>query len=173
VIVGPDCAIPDHPEVFVIGDMAAAKSHDTGKPVPGVAQGGLQMGAHVGEVIASETSAGIAPAAQPREPFSYWDKGSMAVIGKNKAVAQVGKWHVGGFIAWLMWGVVHVLFLVNYRNRIQVLMSWFWNWIINARDARLITGPARMNIRKPRDEDGLMPSPGDPANAAREPSLIA
>ena len=156
VIVGPDCAIPGHPEVFVIGDMAAAKSHDTAKPVPGVAQGGLQMGAHVGEIIANEASTDGGIGAATREPFSYWDKGNMAVIGKNKAVAQVGKLHVGGFLAWLMWGGVHVLFLVNYRNRIQVLISWFWNWFLNARDARLITGPAKLELRQPREDATLI-----------------
>lgn len=163
VIVEPDCSVPGHSEIFVIGDMAAAKSHDTGKPVPGVAQGGLQMGAHVGEIIAAETSTTGGINAATREPFSYWDKGNMAVIGKNKAVAQVGRLHLGGFLAWLMWGGVHVLFLVNYRNRIQVLISWFWNWFLNARDARLITGPARLTIRSPREDVSLRSDSARPA----------
>lgn len=156
VIVNPDLSIPGHPEVFVVGDMAAAKSHDTGAPVPGVAQGAIQGGRHAAEIIAAEAGTAAGAGAATRDAFSYWDKGSMAVIGKNKAVAQVGKWHVGGFLAWLMWGVVHIMFLVGFRNRLQVLLSWFWNWVLNARDARLITGEARMNIRRPRPEDGLM-----------------
>ena len=129
VIVGPDLTIPGHPEVFVTGDMAAAKSQNTGKPVPGVAQGGLQGGAYAGKVIAAEVNAAPAMGPMHREPFSYWDKGNMAVIGKNRAVAQIGKLHFGGFFAWFLWGAIHVMFLVNFRNRIQVMISWFWELV--------------------------------------------
>jgi len=151
IIVGADLAIPGHPEVFVAGDMAAAKSADTGKTVPGVAQGGMQMGHYVGHTIANETRArsrGTTPG--PRTPFVYRDKGSMAVIGKAKGVAQIGGLRFGGFIAWLLWGGIHIAFLINFRNRVQVLLSWFWNWLLNARDARLITGDARLDIQTPR-----------------------
>lgn len=156
VIVEPDLSIPGHPEVFVAGDMAAAKSADTGKMVPGVAQGGLQMGRHAARIIAAEVSGGTN--STPRPPFVYRDKGSMAVIGKAKAVAQIGRYQLGGFLAWLIWGGVHIAFLIGFRNRVQVLLSWFWNWLLNARDARLITGQARMDIEVPRPE-GFIPTP--------------
>jgi NADH:ubiquinone reductase (H+-translocating) len=144
VVVGPDLTVPGHPEVFVTGDMAAAKSADTNAPVPGVAQGGIQMGHYAGRTIARE----VAGQSQPdqRKPFKYRDKGSMAVIGKAKAVAQIGRFHFGGFLAWMVWGGIHIAFLIGFRNRLQVLFSWFWNWLLDARDARLITGEARLSV---------------------------
>jgi NADH dehydrogenase len=148
VIVGPDLTIPGYPEVFVTGDMAAAKSADTGQPVPGVAQGGIQMGRYAGQVIAAEVFGCTEPT--ERRPFVYKDKGSMAVIGKSKAVAHIGKLRFGGLMAWLVWGGIHVLFLIGFRNRVQVLLSWFWNWLLNARDARLITGRAALEVEIPR-----------------------
>jgi NADH dehydrogenase len=151
VIVGPDLTIPGHAEVFVAGDLAAAKSADTGDPVPGVAQGGIQMGRYAGRTIASEVR-GRSTAAR-RQPFVYRDKGSMAVIGKAKAVAQIGRVNCGGFLAWLVWGGIHIAFLIGFRNRLQVLLNWFWYWLLNARDARLITGDARLDIRTPRPGD--------------------
>jgi NADH dehydrogenase len=151
VLVGADLTIPGHPEVFVVGDMAAAKSADTGRPVPGVAQGGLQMGRFAGQTIAREVS-GQSTIAQ-RKPFVYRDKGSLAVIGKAKAVAEIGRLKVGGFLAWLLWAGVHIAFLVGFRNRLLVLFSWFWNWLLNARDARLITGDARLDIQVPRSAE--------------------
>jgi NADH dehydrogenase len=151
VIVGPDLTIPGHPEVFVTGDLAAATSADTGQPVPGVAQGGIQMGRYAGTIIAREIQGRATPA--DRKPFVYRDKGSMAVIGKAKAVAQIGRLQLGGFIAWLIWGGIHIAFLIGFRNRIQVLLSWFWNWLLNARDARLITGDARLDVHRVRGDD--------------------
>jgi NADH dehydrogenase len=144
VIVGPDLTVPNHPEVFVTGDLAAATSAGTGAPVPGVAQGGLQMGRFAGETIAADVVRRSQPA--DRKPFVYRDKGSMAVIGKARAVAQIGRLHFGGFLAWLVWGGIHIAFLIGFRNRLQVLFSWFWNWLLDARDARLITGSARLDI---------------------------
>jgi NADH dehydrogenase len=148
VIVGPDLTVPNHPEVFVAGDLAAATSADTGAPVPGVAQGGLQMGRYAGQTIAGEVLGRSQPA--NRKVFVYRDKGSMAVIGKARAVAQIGRLHFGGFLAWLVWGGIHIAFLIGFRNRLQVLFSWFWNWLLNARDARLITGDARLDIHVAR-----------------------
>jgi NADH dehydrogenase len=144
VIVGPDLTLPGHPEVFIVGDMAAAKSADTCKPVPGVAQGGIQMGRFAGQTIAREVSARHASTARP--PFVYHDKGSLAVIGRMKAVAQIGWLEVGGFPAWVLWGAVHIAFLIGFRNRLVVLLSWFWNWLFNARDARLITGSEHLRL---------------------------
>jgi NADH dehydrogenase len=148
VIVGPDLTIPGHPEVFVVGDMAAAKSADTGRQVPGVAQGGIQMGRYAGKIIADETFGQALPTR--RKPFTYWDKGSMSVIGRNKAVVWAGKLKVGGPVAWLMWGGIHIAFLVGFRNRLLVMMTWFMNWLFNSRDARLIIGNARIDVKVPR-----------------------
>ncbi|MEO5510984.1 MAG: NAD(P)/FAD-dependent oxidoreductase [Longimicrobiales bacterium] len=148
VIVAPDLSIREYPEVFVAGDLAAAKSADTGLLVPGVAQGGIQMGHYAGKTIAQEV--GACAAASARRPFSYHDKGTMAVIGKAKAVAHIGRFEFGGFLAWVLWGGIHISFLIGFRNRIQVLLSWFWNWLLNSRDARLITGDAQLEIDVPR-----------------------
>ena len=162
VTVGPDLTIPGHPEVFVTGDMAAATSADTGTPVPGVAQGGLQMGRYAGETIAREIEGRSTPA--DRKSFVYRDKGSMAVIGKAKAVAQIGRFNLGGFLAWVIWGGIHIAFLIGFRNRLQVLFSWFWNWLLNARDARLITGDARLDLRRVRADEYVpdAPTPAGP-----------
>jgi len=151
VVVGPDLTIPGHPEVFVAGDMAAATSANTGRPVPGVAQGGIQMGRFAGDTIAREVSGRSTRAT--RAAYSYRDKGLMAVIGKAKAVAQIGGFKFGGFFAWLLWGTIHIAFLIGFRNRAQVMFAWFWNWLLNARDARLITGNATLDIRTPRSEE--------------------
>jgi NADH dehydrogenase len=146
VIVGADLTIPGHPEVFVVGDLAAAISADTGKPVPGMAQPGIQTGRFAGETIANDLRAGSSGA---RKPFVYHDKGALAVIGKSRAVAQIGRFEFGGFFAWLLWGGVHIAFLIGFRNRLLVLFSWFWNWLLNARDARLITGDAQIQMKVP------------------------
>jgi NADH dehydrogenase len=131
--------------------MAAAQSADTGQSVPGVAQGGIQMGRYAGRAIAAEVARGSDQAA--RQPFVYRDKGSLAVIGKAKAVAHIGKLQLGGFFAWLLWGGIHIAFLIGFRNRVLVLLSWFWNWLLNARDARLITGEAQLHLHIPRPVD--------------------
>ena len=149
VVVGPDLTIPGHPEVFVTGDLAAAKSADTGEPVPGVAQGGIQMGRYAGRTIARE----VAGRASPRKPFVYRDKGTLAIIGKAKAVAVIGRIRTGGFLAWLLWGGVHIAFLIGFRNRLKVLASWFWSWLLNARDARMITGRAAQGTPIPLPAD--------------------
>jgi NADH dehydrogenase len=149
VVVGPDLTIPGSSNVFVIGDMAAAVSGDTKEPVPGVAQGGIQMGQYVGRIIRDELAGKTTPA--QRKPFRYRDKGTMAIIGTSNAVAQIGRFHFTGFFGWLLWGLVHVLFLVGYRNQLQVLANWFWAWLLNARDARLITGQAQLEVEVPFD----------------------
>jgi NADH dehydrogenase len=154
VIVGPDLTIPGHPEVFVVGDMAAAKSADTGKPVPGVAQGAMQMGRYAGETIAREVSGRSTP--ERREAFVYRDKGSMAIIGKAKAVAVSGRCKCGGFLAWLLWGGLHIAFLIGFRHRVRVLVSWFWSWLLNVRDARLITGDVGLDIQIPRPREFVL-----------------
>lgn len=134
-----------------VGDLAAAKSADKNDPVPGVAQAAIQMGHYAGTTIAIEADG--RSTSPGRAAFIYRDKGSMAIIGKAKAVAHIGRWQFGGFIAWLLWGGLHILFLIGFRNRLMVLLNWFWNWLLNARDARLITGNARLDIQFPRPPD--------------------
>jgi NADH dehydrogenase len=170
VVVGDDLTIPGHPEVFVVGDLAAAKSADSDEPVPGVAQAGIQMGDYAGRTIASETAGRSTPTG--RMAFVYRDKGSMAIIGKGKAVAHIGNWKLGGFLAWLLWGGVHILFLIGFRHRLLVLLSWFWGWLLNARDARLITGEARVDIQVPRPPD-FVPDEAPAATEESEPILQA
>jgi NADH dehydrogenase len=109
------------------------------------------MGSYAGRTIAAEAAARSTPA--QRKPFVYHDKGSMAVIGKTKAVAHIGNLQLGGFLAWLLWGGIHIAFLIGFRNRVFVFLSWFGNWLLNSRDARLITGDARLDIAAPRPGD--------------------
>jgi NADH dehydrogenase len=107
------------------------------------------MGRHAGRTIAAE----VTGRAAAREPFSYRDKGTMAIIGKAKAVCVIGGFKTGGFAAWLLWGGVHIAFLIGFRNRLKVLASWFWSWLLNARDARLITGNAALEVPVPLPSD--------------------
>jgi NADH:ubiquinone reductase (H+-translocating) len=143
VVVEPDCSVPGHPQVFVIGDMAAQMDAKTNTPVPGVAQGALQMGDFVAAIVRD----GVAGRARPRGAFSYRDKGSLATIGRARAVADVFGTTLGGLTAWLLWSGVHVAFLVGFRNKVFVMLSWAWSYIRNARGARLITGPTPKALR--------------------------
>ncbi len=141
VMVGADLTIPGHDNVFVIGDQAHAVDPATGEMVPGVAQAAIQGGRYAAGVIAAEVKAEHADRTRPkRAPFRYRDKGSLATIGRNKAVADVGGWRFGGFIAWALWAVVHVMFLVSFRNRVAVMFGWVWSYLFYDRGARLITG---------------------------------
>jgi NADH:ubiquinone reductase (H+-translocating) len=111
----------------------------------------------VGAIIAQEVTRGRDGGARPA--FRYRDRGTMAVIGNAKAVAQIGRFKFGGFFAWLLWAGIHIAFLVGFHNRLQVLLSWFWNWLFNNRDARLITGNAQLEIHSPRPRDFIRTSP--------------
>lgn len=133
VVVNEDLTIPGHPEVQVIGDMANF-SWQTGKPLPGVSPTAMQMGRHAARSIL-ETLAG----GQPMK-FHYWDKGTLATIGRNKAVGDLNFMHVSGFVAWLLWAGIHIFYLVGYRNRFAVMGEWFWNYVTFYRGSRLITG---------------------------------
>lgn len=133
VLVQPDLSIPGHPEVFVIGDLASLKD-DNGKPVPGLAPAAIQEGKYVAKTIRNEL------AGRPRQDFHYWDKGSLATIGRNAAVAQFGKIHISGVIAWLSWLFIHIFFLIGFRNRLLVFIQWAWSYVTYERGARLITG---------------------------------
>ncbi|MFG0245197.1 MAG: NAD(P)/FAD-dependent oxidoreductase [Phycisphaerales bacterium JB052] len=147
VIVEPDLSIPGHPEVFVIGDMSSLTPEGADHPLPGVAQTAMQMGQFVGKIIAKEIADGLTPSDRPK--FVYKDKGSMAIIGKNRAVATIGSRRFAGFIAWVLWAFVHIAFLVGFRNRIRVLFNWGVKWLLNSHDARLIVGDTRMHMSKP------------------------
>ncbi len=136
VIVHSDMSIPNHPEVFVIGDMAALKD-ERGKLLSGVAQVAMQEGRFVAKLIRREVVSG--PAEQ-RPAFHYHDKGSLATIGRAAAVAEIGKLHMSGYPAWLTWLFVHIAFLIGFRNRILVLIQWAWAYVVYERGARLITG---------------------------------
>jgi NADH dehydrogenase len=155
-IVEPDCSIPGHPEVFVLGDAAHYATADG--TVPGVCPAAIQMGEYAARVIRAEVAArrpaqGFAlspegpraqaaatPGGPSREPFSYWDKGQLAVIGRGRAVADLGRLHFGGFFAWLAWIFVHIFFLIGFRNRVLVLLQWAYSYFTYRRGARIITG---------------------------------
>ncbi|QDV52867.1 NAD(P)/FAD-dependent oxidoreductase [Gimesia fumaroli] len=145
IVVGPDLSIPNHPEVFVVGDAAHATDATTGNPVPGLAQGAIQTGRFVAEIIKAEI-AGNAPKERPQ--FSYHDKGSMAMIGRGNAIAAIGKIHYGGILGWISWNVLHVMFLVGFRNRFKVMLDWLWNYIWKTRRSRLITGDPEVHIKQ-------------------------
>lgn len=139
VKVLPDLSVPGHPEIFAVGDLVTLVDRK-GQTVPGVAPAAMQMGGHVAKVIARELrEAGKLPPAE-REAFAYWDKGSMATIGRSAAVAQVGRFHFSGYLAWIAWLSVHLLFLVGLRNRIAVFANWVYSYWTYKRGARIITG---------------------------------
>jgi NADH:ubiquinone reductase (H+-translocating) len=133
VLVNADLTLPGHPEVFVIGDLASLKQAE-GTQLPGLAPVAMQQGRWVARQIAADL------AGKPREPFRYVDKGSLATIGRAAAVADLGKLHLSGFVAWMMWLFVHIFFLVGFRNRLIVMIQWAWSYFTYDRSARLITG---------------------------------
>lgn len=135
VKVLPDLSIPGKPNIFVIGDMAALLQAN-GKPVPGIAPAAIQMASCVCENIASDLGG------RPRSDFLFRDRGSMATIGKSKAIAQIGRWKFSGFPAWLAWLFVHLISIIGFRSRLSVLSEWFWAYLTRERSARLITGDA-------------------------------
>jgi len=144
VRVQKDLTVPGHPEIFVIGDTASLDQN--GKPLPGVAQVAMQQGRYVGRLIRSRIAGKQAP-----DPFSYFDKGNMAVVGKGFAVLQSGKVHVSGFGAWLTWAAIHLQFLATSSLRLTVFLQWIWTYFTGQRGSRLIVNhhgsePARPAI---------------------------
>ena len=137
VKVNPDCSLPGHPEVFAIGDMAFLLQAN-GKPVPGVSPAAMQQAGHVARIIEDELAA-PGPGHAARPPFKYWDKGTMATIGRSAAVAFVGRLHLTGFIAWVAWLFIHLIFLVGFRNRLAVLLQWTYSYFTYKRGARIVT----------------------------------
>jgi NADH dehydrogenase len=135
VPVNPDLTIPNHKNIFVIGDMVSLLQAN-GKPVPGVAPAAMQMADLAAENILRDIRGLF------YHDFKYWDKGSMATIGRNRAIAEAGRFKMSGFIAWLAWLFVHLISLIGFRNRLWVLTEWFWAYLTRERAARLITGDA-------------------------------
>ncbi len=135
VFINRDLTVPNHKNIFVIGDMASLKQ-ENGDPVPGVAPAAIQMAENAAANILRDLKG------KPRENFSYFDKGSMATIGRNKAIAEIGSWKFSGYFAWLMWLFVHIISLIGFRSRLWVLSEWFWAYFTRYRSALLITGDA-------------------------------
>lgn len=132
VIVSPDLSVPGHPEAFVLGDQACFGQAD-GSSVPGVAPAAIQQGRHAADNVLHDLRD------EQRESFVYLDKGIMATIGRASAVAQSGRFRLSGFIAWLAWCFIHILYLIGFRNRVLVFIQWVWSYIRYRRGARLIT----------------------------------
>lgn len=135
VVVGPDLTVPDHPEIFVIGDTAHALGAN-GKPLPGLAPVAKQQGAYVAQVLRARLARQA-----PHGPFRYRDWGTLATIGRRAAVADFGWLRLSGTLAWLMWGLIHVSFLIGFRNRLVVMLDWIWSYLTFQSGARLIVGP--------------------------------
>ncbi len=133
VPVRPDLSVAGHPEIFVVGDLAALKDAH-GKMLPGIAPVAIQQGeaaaANIGRLVRG----------QPTKPFHYFDRGTMATIGRAHAVAEIRRLHLTGLLAWLAWLVVHIFFLIGFENRMLVLVQWAWSYVSYERGARLITG---------------------------------
>lgn len=139
IMVESDLSIPGHPEVFALGDIAHCIDQ-SGKRVPGLCPAAIQMGRHAAAVIADEINSVPAKSYPVRKQFRYFDKGSMATIGRSAAVAESMGMKFDGFIAWLMWLFIHLLFLVGFRNKTAVLLQWFYAYVKYRRGARIITG---------------------------------
>ncbi len=159
VTVGPDCSVPGHPDVFVVGDLALQKGAD-GKPLPGLAPVAMQQGKYVAKVIVRRVRG-----KSPPGPFKYWDRGTMATIGRSKAVADIHFFRFNGWLAWMAWLFIHILYLARFENRVLVVFQWFWNYLTRNRAARLITGPhAAYGLPEVRQSAPVM-ADGQPAAA--------
>jgi NADH dehydrogenase len=147
VLVRADCTVPGHPEIYVIGDTASLA--DAGSALPGVAPVAMQQGRYVARAIRARV-AGSAP-----EPaFAYVDKGMLAVIGRAYAIAHIGRLRLHGFVAWVMWMAVHILYLIGFRNRVLVLLQWAWAYMTSQRGARVI-----LTIDAEGERPPIMPAP--------------
>jgi NADH dehydrogenase len=163
VLVEPDCSIPGHPEAFVIGDMASLTPAGAKGPLPGISPVAIQEGiAAARNVIASTYG-------EPRRPFRYWDKGFMATIGRARAVAQVGKLRLSGVVAWLAWALVHLWYLVGFRNRLAVFLNWIWAYVISNHGARIAIGDGYARPRSPDRAQRPVPRGEPPGPAVAGP----
>jgi NADH dehydrogenase len=137
VLVEPDCSVPGHPEVFVVGDAAAYRHQAGYANIPWICPAAIQMGHYVARAIRDDL------AGRPRRPFRYRDKGQLAVIGRARAVADLRRLKAWGLPAWLLWVFVHIFFLIGFRNRVIVMFEWAWSYLTFQRGARVITGTWR------------------------------
>ncbi len=158
VEVGPDLSIPGHPEVMVVGDMAAFP-HQTGTPLPGIAPVAIQQGKAAAANIRRELEG------KERRPFHYTDKGSLATIGRGAAVGQIRNISLSGVLAWLVWLFVHLMYLAGFRNRVAVLLQWAWSYVTWQRGARLITGPVGPELAPDEDVLGSPAAPDSPTRS--------
>jgi len=155
--------VPGHPEIFCIGDAAAFHPPGQDRPLPGVSPVAMQQGRFVAAAIRHDIER------KPRGSFRYVDKGSMATIGRSRAVAEIGRFRFSGFFAWLTWLLVHIFYLIDYRNRVVVLLDWAWGYFTYQRGSRLITGhrlEAGAPVSRPHPE---LPAPGPSAAKSSEP----
>ena len=134
--VGPFLTVPDTPNIFVIGDTATLVQN--GKPLPGVAQVAIQQGRYVGRLISRKVRG-----RKPPRPFRYFDKGNMAVVGKNFAIMETRHIRLAGFTAWFAWAFIHLLFLPQLQNRLRVERQWMWSYFTGQRSSRLVTAAPR------------------------------
>jgi len=149
VLVKPDLTVNNHPEIFVIGDLAHSRD-EHGQPLPGVAQVAMQQGAWAARAIIARLEGQLRP-----QPFHYSDRGDLAVIGRGRAVARIGKLRASGLFAWLIWLFVHLMYIVQFSNRLVVFVHWGFLYLTYNRGARLITGDGT----EPRDSDVEKPAP--------------
>ena len=160
VKVVADLSLPGHPDVFVIGDTALALD-EHGKPLPGVASVAKQQGQYVADLLMARARGDEMP------PFRYRDFGAMATIGRKRAVAQIGGFKLSGLLAWVLWSVAHVYFLIGFRNRVMVALTWLWAYVTFERGARLITGSAAS------DRAEGLPGRASPTSISSSDSAIA
>ena len=173
VKVAPDLSVPGHPDIFVIGDTAAINDAN-GNPLPGVAPVAKQQGNYTAALLIARRNG------KTVAPFRYRDLGSLATIGRKRAVIQMGRFKMKGFFAWLLWCVAHIYYLIGFRNRFVVAISWLWNYITFQRATRLITGMSGASmealplpedekeiLRRAHDEPRLSPATGPRASAAQ------
>lgn len=160
--VAPDCSVPGHPEVFAIGDIASLIDGH-GVLVPGVSPAAMQMAKHAAKIITAELD--YPHSKRPRPIFHYWDKGTMATIGRSKAVAMVKDLHLTGFIAWVAWLLVHLVFLVGFKNKVTVLLQWFYSYVAYHRGSRIITGLSF--LKGPPADSASIPAAPRKTEAAR------
>ncbi|MFG0334325.1 MAG: NAD(P)/FAD-dependent oxidoreductase, partial [Maioricimonas sp. JB049] len=149
--------LPNHPELFVIGDLAHCPDKD-GKPLPGLAPVAIQQGGYVADVIVNRLKGKAAP-----PPFTYRDHGSMAVIGRYAAIARVGRFEFAGLFAWLLWLMLHLMEITLFQNRLLVLIQWGWTYIFRSRSARLITGEIEPLVEV--DDESREETPQTPVDA--------
>jgi NADH dehydrogenase len=166
VRVAADLSVPGHPEIFVVGD-AAFVTGPTGEPLPGLAPVAKQQGQYVGEVVARLVRQESAP-----PPFHYRDQGALATIGRHSAIADLGWIRLTGPVAWILWGVVHIFFLIGFRSRMAVFLNWIWAWLTYGRGARLITGDTTSLAAAAEPARRAMSDKSDP-NVRLHPARIA